>query len=282
MKLTTLWLSTTALLSTSIQAARISRDNNPTSALLTLLTSKLTTLNTAISSYTGDDDDADVFPIQSASNALIITIDRGLRDISAGPDLSTPEAQALSPQLEALATSSKATISALVEKIPLFVSSSSSSSSNICNSASVSLAKALHNQYAVWDKLFTLVSSKVPEKQAGVVAGFANRILASTQEGVDAFVNTADTDSSDCSPAPLPPARIELRSYSGSGNSSTPGGNTTSPTTTTTSPTTPSQTTVPSSPAFTGAAAALTVAVGDGAMKMVGMGVIAVAVAVAL
>ncbi|KAL5040724.1 hypothetical protein BDW71DRAFT_62257 [Aspergillus fruticulosus] len=257
-------LSLFTALSAPILAARST--DNPTSSLLTLLTAKLTTLDTVISSYTGD---ADISPIQSASNALIITIDRGLRDISTGPDLTTAETRALSPQFQALTASCKTTISGLVEKKPLF----GGTGTTTCTSDISSIQKSLHNQYAVWDKLFSLISSKAPEKESTFVTGFAEGILATIQEGLGTFGDIADSTTS-CSPVPVPAARIELRSY-GNGNSSAPGN-----ATSTQVPTGFQQSTAPGPPAFTGGAAAATA---DGrSMGMVGIGVLGVAVAVAL
>ncbi|KAL2869149.1 cell wall mannoprotein 1 family protein [Aspergillus lucknowensis] len=260
--LPTLWLFTT--LSTLALGAGVT--SNPTSSLLNLLTAKLTTLNTVISSYT---DDADILSIQSASNAVIITIDRGLRDISVGPELTAAETKALALQFQELTTSFKATISDLVDKKPLL----DRFATTTCTSGSRSIQKHLHHQYAVWDKLFTLVLSKAPEVESTVVAHSAEDILARIQGGLDTFVDVGDS-TTPCAPD-TPPARIELRSYS-NGNSSTDGnGTSTQP------PSVPTQSsTGPASPDFTGAAVA--VAAGETGMRMVGMGVLAVAVAVAL
>ncbi|KAL3428593.1 hydrophobic surface binding protein A-domain-containing protein [Aspergillus tetrazonus] len=235
--LPTLYLFTA--FSASILAATIA--DNPTSSLLTLLTARITTLDTAISSYTGD---ADISPIQSASNALIITIDRGLRDISAGPDLTAAETKALSPQFQALTTSVKTTISGLIEKKPLL-----DSTTTTCTSDISSIQKSLHNQYAVWDKLFSLISSKVPEKNSASVISFAEGILSTIQEGL----------------APL---------Y-GNGNSSAPGN-----ATSTQAPTPSQQSTAPEPPAFTGVAVAVTA--NEWSIRMVGIGVLCVAVAIVL
>ncbi|KAL4935748.1 hypothetical protein BDV06DRAFT_120853 [Aspergillus oleicola] len=259
--LPTLYLLTA--LSARILAARVA--DNPTSSLLTLLTARLTSLDAVISSYTGD---ADISPIEAASNALTITIDRGLRDISAGPDLTATETKALSPQFQALTTSFKTTISGLVEKKPLLDGTTTTCSSDIS-----SIQKSLHNQYAVWDKLFGLISSKAPEEKSAFVTSFAEGILSTFQEGLDTFVDVADSTTS-CSPDTASAVRIELRSY-GNGNSSAPVN-----ATSTQGPTISQQSTAPGPPAFTGAAAAATA---DGrSMGMVGIGVLGVAVAVAL
>ncbi|KAL4756484.1 cell wall mannoprotein 1 family protein [Aspergillus foveolatus] len=237
--LPTLYFLTT--LSAPILAARVA--DNPTSSLLTLLTTRLTTLDTVISSYTGD---ADIIPIQSASNALIITIDRGLRDISTGPDLTAAETKALSPQFQALTTSVKTTISRLVEKRPLL-----DGTTTTCTGDISSIQKSLHNQYAIWDKLFSLISSKAPEEKSAFVTSFAEGILSTIQEGLGKFVDIADSTSS-CLPDTTSVVRLELRSY-GNGNSSVPGNETS-----TQVPTISQQSTVPEPPAFTGAAVAAT------------------------
>ncbi|KAL3445129.1 hypothetical protein BJX65DRAFT_310281 [Aspergillus insuetus] len=254
----------TALFSVTLAA---SVTDNPTSALLTLLAGKVTNLDAAISSYTGNAD-ANILQIQSASNALIITIDRGLRDISSGPDLTTADTKALSPQFEGLTTSLKTTISDLVGKKLLF----DRTETTICESDTISIRKAIHNQHAVWDKLFALISSKAPEEASASISGVAEGILDTIQEGLGLFVEST----SDCpqdTALPPPPTRIELRSYT-SGNSSTPGNGTSTLVPVPSS----SQTTVPEPPAFTGAAAGT--AVNDGVMRVVGLcvvGVIAVA-----
>ncbi|KAL2787510.1 hypothetical protein BJX66DRAFT_353333 [Aspergillus keveii] len=255
----------TALFSVTLAA---SVTDNPTSALLTLLAGKVTNLDAAVSSYTKD---SDVSSIQSTSNALIITIDRGLRDISSGPDLTTAETKALSSQFEGLTTSIKSTISILVEKKSLF----DRSETTICESDSISIRKALHNQHAVWDKLFRLISSKAPEETSASISGFAEGILDTVQEGLGPFVESTSDCPQDTALPALPPARIELRSYT-SGNSSTPGNGTSTLVPVPTS----SQTTVPEHPAFTGAAASIVVS--DGAMRVAGLGVIATVMAVGL
>ncbi|KAL4972112.1 hypothetical protein BDW66DRAFT_155004 [Aspergillus desertorum] len=248
-------------LSAPILAATI--PDNPTSSLLTLLTARLTSLDTVISSYTGD---ADISPIQSASNALIITIDRGLRDISTGPDLTAAETKALSPQLQALTTSVKTTISGLVEKKTLLAGTTTT-----CTTGISSIQKTLHNQYAVWDKLFSLISSKASEDNLAFVTGFAEGILSTFQEGLGSFVDIADSTTS-CLPDTTSVARIELRSY-GNGNSSAPGN-----ATSTQVPTTSQQSTVHEPPAFTGAAVA--VAANGWSIRMVTIGVLGVIVAI--
>ncbi|KAL2835453.1 hypothetical protein BJY01DRAFT_252634 [Aspergillus pseudoustus] len=78
-----MWLATTVYRYT--QAAGVL--SNPTSAVVTLLPARINALDFAISYYTGED--ADFSPIQSASNALTITLDRSLRGISVGPNLPT-------------------------------------------------------------------------------------------------------------------------------------------------------------------------------------------------
>ncbi|KAL4772019.1 hypothetical protein BDW60DRAFT_42699 [Aspergillus nidulans var. acristatus] len=248
-------------LSAPILAARVA--DNPTSSLLTLLTARLTTLDTVISSYTSD---ADISPIQSASNALIITIDRGLRDISAGPDLTAAETKALSPQFQALVTSVETTIYGLVEKKPLL-----DGTTTTCNSDISSIQKTLQNQYAVWDKLFSLISSKAPEEKSAFVTSFADGILSTIQEGLGTFVDIADSTTS-CLQDTTPAVRIELRSY-GNRNSSAPG-NATSTQVSTIS----QQSTAPDPPAFTGAAAAAN----RWSIRMVRIGALGIAVAVAL
>ncbi|KAL3429356.1 hypothetical protein BDV09DRAFT_203038 [Aspergillus tetrazonus] len=259
--LPTLYLLTA--LSATILAARVA--DNPTSSLLTLLTTRLTILDTVISSYTGD---ADISPIQSASNALIITIDRGLRDISAGPDLTAAETKALSPQFQALTTSVKTTISRLVEQKPLL-----DGTTTTCTSDISSIQKSLHNQYAIWDKLFSLISSKAPEEKSAFVTSFAEGILSTIQEGLHKFVDIADSTSS-CLPDTTPVLRIEFRSYE-NGNSSAPGNSTS-----TQVPTIYQQSTVPEPPAFTGAAVAATA--NGWSIRMVRVGVLGVALAIAL
>jgi hypothetical protein len=255
----------TALSSLALAA---SVTDTPTSSLLTLLAGKITNLDAAISSYTKD---SDVASFQSASNALIITIDRGLRDISSGPDLTTADTKILAPQLETLTTSVKTTTSHVVEKKPLF----DRTETTICESDSISIKKALHNQHAVWDKLFVLISSKAPEETSASLSEFAEGILETIQEGLGLFVeSTSDCPQGTALP-PLPPARIELRSYT-SGNSSSPANGTSTLVPVPTS----SQTTVPEPPAFTGAAA--TIAVNDVAMRVLGMGVVVAVMAVAL
>jgi hypothetical protein len=255
----------TALSSVTLAA---SATDNPTSSLLTLLAGKVTNLDAAVSSHTKD---SDVSSIQSASNALIITIDRGLRDISSGPDLNTAETKALASQFEGLTTSLKTTISNFVVKKPLL----DRTETTICESDSITIRKALHNQHAVWDKLFTLISSKAPEGTLASISGFAEGILDTIQEGLGLFVESTSDCPQDTGLPPLPPARIELRSYT-SGNSSTPGNGTSTLVPVPSS----SQTTVPEPPAFTGAAAGI--AVNDGAMRVVGMGVVAAVMAVAV
>ncbi|CEL00778.1 hypothetical protein ASPCAL00374 [Aspergillus calidoustus] len=270
MKFSTVSALPTLVLLTALSTATLaaSATDNPTSSLLTLLAGKVTNLDAAISSYTRD---ADLSSIQSASNALIITLDRGLRGISSGPDLTTAETKALAPQFEALTTSLKTTLSDLVEKKPLF----DRTESTICESDSISIKKALHNQHAVWDKLFTLLSSKAPETESTRVAGFSGGILATIQEGLDPFVEATRGCPQDTALAPAPPARIELRSYT-SGNSSAPGNGTS----TLVPVPAPTQTTGTEPPAFTGAAAGI-VANGGG-IRMVGLGVFTALVAVAL
>jgi hypothetical protein len=248
------------------QAASVT--DNPASSLLTLLAGKVTNFDAAISSFTKD---SDVSSIQSASNALIITIDRGLRDISSGPDLTTAETKALSPQFEGLTTSLKSTISDLVDKKPLL----DRTETTICESDTISIRKALHNQHAVWNKLFTLISSKAPEETSASISGFAEGILDTIQEGLGLFIESTSDCPQDTALPALPPARIELRSYT-SGNSSAPGNGSSTLVPVPTS----SQTTVPEPPAFTGAAT--TIAINDGAMIVIGMGVVVAVMAVAL
>ncbi|KAL3443180.1 hypothetical protein BJX65DRAFT_312034 [Aspergillus insuetus] len=263
-----LWLS--AALSVCIHATALS--NIPTEALLSLLTSRFTALDSAISAYACD---ADISPITSASNALIITIDRGMRDISAGPALTTAETQALSPQFQAVTTASQATILALCAKQPL-ITSSGTHTATICSSPGQLLAKSLRKEHAVWAKLFSLIASKAPEDQVAFIAGFANGILATTQNAIDAFAPASDDPSASCPTndlAPPPPARLELRSYT-SANSSSSGN------TTTHNDHTPTQWTVP--PALTGAAVPLVVTGIAAGLKILGTGMLAVAVAVAL
>ncbi|KAL3462811.1 hypothetical protein BJX64DRAFT_258628 [Aspergillus heterothallicus] len=257
-----LWLA--LALTAATHAAVLS--TNPIPSLLTELNTRVTTLERFISSYA---DDADIPAIQSASNALIITIDRGMRDISSGPGLSTTETDALATQLHTLSASLQGTMRAVVDKTPLFATSTATG----CSSPARALSKALQNQHAVWDKLFTLIISKIPETASGVVTSLASDNLAMTQEALDALGEIPDSTASCQSElvAPEPPARIELRSYnSGNGNSSSSGNSTA------TTPTSPSgQTTVPATPAFTGAAVAVRVdALGIG-MGMVGLGVFA-------
>lgn len=243
--------------------------DNPTSSLLTLLARKVTNLDATISSYTGNAD-ADISPLRSASNALIITIDRGLHDILSGPDLTTAETKALTPQFEALATSLKTAISNLADKKPLF----DRTETTICESNSVSIRKALYNQHSVWGKLFTLISSKATGAESTLVSDFAEPILSTIQEALDPFVDSTSSCSPDAAP-PLPPARIELRSYT-SGNSSATGNGTSTLVPVPTS----SETTDPEPPAFTGAAAGI--AMDERGMRMLGMGVLAAAVVGAL
>jgi hypothetical protein len=270
MRFSTLSALPTLVLLTALSSVTLaaSATDNPTSALLTLLAGKITNLDAAISSYTKD---SDVVSIQSASNALIITIDRGLRDISSGPDLTTADTKALSPQFEGLTTSLKTTISNLVDKKPLL----DRTETTICESDTISIRKALHNQHAVWSKLFTLISIKAPDEVSASIGGFAEGILDTIQEGMDPFVqSTSDCPQDTVLPA-LPPARIELRSYT-TGNSSAPGNGTSTLVPVPTS----SQTTIPEPPAFTGAAA--TISMSERGMTTIGMGVFAVLVAVAL
>lgn len=254
-------------LSTVALAAGVT--DSPTSSLLTLLARKVTTLDATISSYTGNTD-ADISPIQSASNGLIITIDRGLRDILSGPDLTAAETRALTPQFETLTIALKTTISNLVDKKPLF----DRTETTICESHSVSIRKALYNQHSVWGKLFALISSKASEADSTLVSDFAERMLITLQEALDPFVDSTSSCSADAA-APLPPPRVELRSYT-SGNSSAPGNGTS---TLVPAPTS-SQTTAPEPPAFTGAAPDNTI--DERGMKMLGMGVLAAAVVGAL
>ncbi|KAL3483828.1 hydrophobic surface binding protein A-domain-containing protein [Aspergillus germanicus] len=270
MKFSTLSALPTLVLLTALSSLAVAASvtDNPTSSLLTLLAGKITKLDAAISSYTKD---SDVSSIQSASNALIITIDRGLRDISLGPDLTTAETKALASQFEGLTTSLKSTISDLVQKKPLF----DRTETTICESDSISIKKALHNQHAVWDKLFFLISSKAPEETSASISGFAEGILNTIQEGLGLFVESTSDCPQDTALPTLPPARIELRSYTG-GNSSSPGNGTSTLVPVPTS----SQTTVPEPPAFTGAAASIVF--NEGVMRVVVMGVVAAVMAVAL
>lgn len=252
-----------AALSTVTLAAGVT--DNPTSSLLTLLARKVTNFDAAISSYTGNAD-ADISCIQSASNGFIITIDRGLRDISSGPDLTTAETKALTPQFAALTASLKTTISNLVDKKPLF----DRTETTICESNSVSIRKALYNQHSLWGKLFTLISSKAPEAESTLISDFAEPILSTIRESLDPFVDSTSSCSPDAAP-PLPPVRVELRSYAG-GNSSAPGNWTSTLVPFPTS----SQTTVPEPPVFTGSAAGIEI--DERGMRMLGMGVLAAAV----
>ncbi|KAJ0422722.1 hydrophobic surface binding protein A-domain-containing protein [Aspergillus carlsbadensis] len=271
MKFSTVSTLPTLLFLTALSSLTLAASvtDNPTSALLTLLAGKVSNLDAAIASYKGNAD-ADILTIQSASNALIITIDRGLRDISSGPDLTTAETKALVPQFEELTPSIKSTISDIVDKKLLF----DRTETTICESDSIPIKKALHNQHAVWTKLSTLISSKAPEADSTLITGFAENILATIQAGLDPFVESTEACPQDTF-APPPPARIELRSYN-SGNSSAPGNGSS----TLVPVPVPSQTTAPGPPAFTGAAAVL--AIKGGGMRVVGMGVFAAVVVAAL
>ncbi|KAL4959061.1 cell wall mannoprotein 1 family protein [Aspergillus stella-maris] len=277
-----MWLATTVARYT--QAAGIL--SNPAPELLTLLPARIATLDSAISCYTGED--ADFSPIQSASNALVITLDRGLRDISVGPNLTTAETQAMVPLFENLTTSCKTTMLGLIERKPRFLGTTTTSTPTSCSSAGKLLIKYLSNQRAVWEKLFTLITAKAPQNQAGLVAAFANAVDAATQEALDTFTNAMDSSSSsstaDCSPNDeSPPSRIELRSYHNANASST-----LSNVTVTAAPSHSSA--ASAAPVYTGAAAAVHARRGGGGawgLKMVGKGMgavagVAVAVAVAV
>ncbi|KAL4791940.1 hypothetical protein BDV19DRAFT_369395 [Aspergillus venezuelensis] len=273
-----IWLATT--LSRYTQAAGIL--SNPAPELLALLPARIATLDSAISCYTRED--ADFSPIQSASNALVITLDRGLRDISAGPNLTTAETQAMVPLFETLTTSCKTTMLGLIERKPRFLGTTTTTTTSTptsCSSAGNLLIKYLSNQRAVWGKLFTLITAKAPQDQADLVAAFANAIDAATQQALDAFTNAMSSSSTaDCSPNDEPPpSRIELRSYHNANASSALNN-----VTVTAAPSHPSA--ALATPVYTGAAAAVHARGGGGGargMKMVGKGMCAVAgVAVAV
>ncbi|KAL2819286.1 hydrophobic surface binding protein A-domain-containing protein [Aspergillus cavernicola] len=209
--------------------------DSPTSTLLSSLVAKLTSLDTAISSYTG----GDTSTIQFASGAIIITIDRGLHDIQNGPDLTPAATKSLSPQFQALKISLEAAIIKINNKKPLFEAA--------C--AGTTIQKSLHNQHVVLNKLFDLVSSKSPQPRSSFIVSTGEGILAAIQTGIDTYVDVPDICSTDtATPAIL--TRIGLLS-NGKRDSIAPRNNTS-----TISVPVPTLSVNPGTPAFTGAAAA--------------------------
>ncbi|KAL6237852.1 hydrophobic surface binding protein A-domain-containing protein [Aspergillus navahoensis] len=224
-----MWLPTAWLLLASVTPiVATPTPDGSTSTLLTSLSARLVNLDGAIASYTG----GDASHIQSASNAIIISIDRGLHDIQDGPDLTLATTKAVSLQFTNLTKTVEAAVHKLSDKKSLF--------EGAC--AGTMIQKILRTQRAVNEKLVTLVATKAPQSESDSIRRLGQSLLAALESGVGAYEVVADI----CSQVtPAAEARIELRSL---GNVTSSSGTST----TTQSPASGSPTA--SSPVFTGAA----------------------------
>jgi len=170
-----------ATFSLGVSGTLVRRDLTTIQNVLSTISTKLGTLDTAVTSFSGDPT-----ALTNANADVLSTLKSGTSTISGTSDLSQSDAITVSTAVQTLETSVQKVVNDLISK----------KSAIVAAGAGGTILQGLQDQQAASKALADALTSKVPTELQTVAAQLSAGINTDIQKGVDAFKGTGGTGSS--------------------------------------------------------------------------------------